>query len=196
MSGSLSIWLKGMSYHIGGQSSDPSAIRMPGYPVRPRCKNWLRNRLQPSGYPQLRRKNPAGGMAHLAWLAWDAKISSPSSSRPQGPIHVVRRDQMVALAQALQQCAKLSRAPLAYSVVPSRTSIDTWNQWLRGVTWWMPPCWRLWMRILWLPQALQWRPCNWERNQNYRRSEQLLFISPSVLRRLLSLREPSAQGWW
>ena len=77
----------------------------------------------------------------------------PSPSRPQGPrdIWVVRRDQMVGLARALQHCAKWSGLPPAYSAVQSRTSANASNPCWRWTTCWMPPCWRLWGRSLGLP---------------------------------------------
>ena len=56
----------------------------------------------------------------------------PRVQCPRG-ICVVRRDQIVALAQALQWCAELSGTPLGYSVVQSRTFVGVSSLLLRGM---------------------------------------------------------------
>ena len=187
-----------MSYQTGGWSSSPSTIGMLSYSVRPRCKSWLRNRPWPSGYPQQRGKNLAGGMSHLAWSAWDTKIFSlPECFRSQGPrdIQVVRRDQMAGLVRALQWYAEWSGASpsLLCSVVqglqcfePLIKRDDLLDVSMLEVV----------REALWLPQPLWRRLWYWERMQSTRRGGQWPCISLTNWRMLLSLIMPLGQRWW
>ena len=127
---------------------------------------------------------------------WDFLPSLPP--RIQGPkyIHVVRRDQTVALAQDLQWYTVLSRAPpgilcravkdLCRCPTPLIERDDLLDASMLEVG----------RSSLWLPITLQRRPGYWVRNQSPRRSGQQPCIPPTDLKGHQSLRELSVWGWW
>ena len=87
--------------------------------TKPLCnaqvKELARKQAAAFRLPTARKKNSAGGAPLLAWLAWGCLDFLPlSSPMIQGPwdIHIVRRDETVALAWTLQWWAIQSGSPL------------------------------------------------------------------------------------
>ena len=94
-------------YQDGGDNSSSSATQVPKSSVNGRSRTWQEGKLWPSSYLRPNKKRSLARLKGRDFLP-------PSLIEFQGSqdIRVVRQDNMVALAWALQQCTMQSGAPL------------------------------------------------------------------------------------